>query len=372
MNKRAFTILELLVAMALMVVLLAISAVVFKTSVQAQQTASATAEIMQKFQAITHQIKTDLEGLEKDAEICIIWKPGIDTNGDGIVDDYTQMDRMYFFTTGAFQTYATWQIQGAAKPAVLHSSLARVCYMLAGDGSGKQAADQKASKRILGRSQHIYTAANVIDDYIPDSPQINPNYGNLSIFPDWAAFTSEKNNYYEYDKKTSNQWRDEPVWLPTAASEKSEMVERILDADLFAPFGPQNGEKRGIQINPAKDLNLHMLLAQGVGQFKVQGWLDAEKRWYPQIDPNGDGNFSDTDFVPSGSGISAIVAPDLIYPYKRHSDHKYAYNLADLDKAHFNEIPGLGPALKFTFTLYDSRGVFPEGKTFTYIVYLNP
>jgi len=28
-------------------------------------------------------------------------------------------------------------------------------------------------------------------------------------------------------------------------------------------------------------------------------------------------------------------------------------------------------AIKFTFTLYDSRGVFPEGKTFTHIVYLD-
>jgi hypothetical protein len=27
-------------------------------------------------------------------------------------------------------------------------------------------------------------------------------------------------------------------------------------------------------------------------------------------------------------------------------------------------------ALKFTFTLYDSRGVFKEGQTFTHIVYL--
>jgi prepilin-type N-terminal cleavage/methylation domain-containing protein len=367
MSKRAFTILELLVAMALMVILLAISAVVFKTSVQAQQAASATAEIMQKYQALTHQLKTDLAGLRKDAEICIIWRPGIDTNNDNIVDDYTRMDRMYFFTAGSFQTYNTWPIQGVTQPQVLQSSIARVCYMLAGAGNGNQAASQKVNKRNLGRSQHIYTAANVIDNYIPPSPQTNPNYGNLCTFPDWASFTSHKNNFYEYDKKTLAQWRDDPAWLPLAVSEKSDMVERILDADLFAPFGP-----RGIQINPAKSLNLHMLLAQGVGQFKIQGWLDSEKRWYPEVDPNGDGNFSDTDFFPNGSGISASVVPDLLYPYKRYYMYKYTYNLADLDQDHFNEIPGLGPALKFTFTLYDSRGVFREGKTFTYIVYLNP
>jgi hypothetical protein len=39
----------------------------------------------------------------------------------------------------------------------------------------------------------------------------------------------------------------------------------------------------------------------------------------------------------------------------------------------FNDIfdNAVGPALKFTFTLYDSNGVFKDGKTFTHIVYLN-
>ena len=84
------------------------------------------------------------------------------------------------------------------------------------------------------------------------------------------------------------------------------MVERFW-TPIVCPFGPQNGEKRGIQINPAKDLNLHMLLAQG-WPVQSSGLAGCRKRWYPQIDPNGDGNYSDTDFVPGGSGISAIVA----------------------------------------------------------------
>ena len=37
----------------------------------------------------------------------------------------------------------------------------------------------------------------------------------------------------------------------------------------------------------------------------------------------------------------------------------------------FNEIPGLGRALKFTFTLYDSKGLIPGGRTFTHIVTLD-
>jgi hypothetical protein len=41
-----------------------------------------------------------------------------------------------------------------------------------------------------------------------------------------------------------------------------------------------------------------------------------------------------------------------------------------LNQERFEEIPGLGRALKFTFTLYDSRGIIPEGRTFTHIVYI--
>ncbi len=42
-----------------------------------------------------------------------------------------------------------------------------------------------------------------------------------------------------------------------------------------------------------------------------------------------------------------------------------------LDEEHFSMIPGLGRALKFTFTLYDSRNLIPDGRTFTHIVYLD-
>lgn len=43
----------------------------------------------------------------------------------------------------------------------------------------------------------------------------------------------------------------------------------------------------------------------------------------------------------------------------------------DLVEEYFNEIPGLGRALKFTFTLYDSKGVFENGRIFSHIVYLD-
>ncbi len=362
-RQPAFTIVELLVAMALVAVLLVVSGAVFRYSVQAYRAASAMAEIMQKYQAITYRLKTDLVGLQKEGEICVVWVPGTDTTGDNIVDKFERLDRFYFFTAGSFQTYNVWTYQegGTAKQGVLHGHTARVCYMLAGDGQGKRAADLPPHKRILGRSQHLYTSANVSTD-----------------FPNWASFTSEQNNYFEFDTKTAAQWRNEPIWNPKAASQKSDMAERILDVDLFAPFGPQGSERRGIQIAPSVPLNLHLMLAQGVGQFRVQGWFDREKRWLPEIDPNGDGDYRDSDFFLQGNSIRSDKIPGFLYPGKLHElgpgyTEKYGpYDPNNLDAEHFDSIPGLGPALKFTFTLYDSKGVFPEGKTFTYIVYLNP
>ena len=47
------------------------------------------------------------------------------------------------------------------------------------------------------------------------------------------------------------------------------------------------------------------------------------------------------------------------------------YPADQIDEEHFDAIPGLGRALKFTFTLYDSRNLIKNGRTFTHIVYLD-
>jgi hypothetical protein len=69
------------------------------------------------------------------------------------------------------------------------------------------------------------------------------------------------------------------------------------------------------------------------------------------------------------------AVPGVLYPYGgvRINNISYPREGTDdrIDRAHFNKIPGLGRALKFTFTLYDSRGILKEGRTFTHIVYLD-
>ena len=109
-------------------------------------------------------------------------------------------------------------------------------------------------------------------------------------------------------------------------------------------------------VNTGDPNSIHMLLAEGVGEFKVQVWLEPEQRWYPEVDPDGNGNLTDTDFVfdpgdPTRLDVDNLVPGRLLFGE--------------------DVINNISPALKFTFTLYDSRGIFPEGRTFTHIVYLD-
>ena len=90
-------------------------------------------------------------------------------------------------------------------------------------------------------------------------------------------------------------------------------------------------------------------------------------------DPDGDGDLSDTDFFLS----TPDAVPGVWYPYDPPYNGVIKIANSDVDndpnvlnEARFDEIPGLGRALKFTFTLYDSKGVIKEGRTFTHIVYL--
>jgi hypothetical protein len=112
-----------------------------------------------------------------------------------------------------------------------------------------------------------------------------------------------------------------------------------------------------------------MLLCEGVGEFKIQGWYDAQQRWVPEVDPDGDGDLADTHFFLNEPNN----VPGVLYNSLRGiiNINNINYSGTQIDEAHFNNIPGLGRALKFTFTLYDSKGIIKKGMIFTHIVYLD-
>jgi hypothetical protein len=217
---------------------------------------------------------------------------------------------------------------------------------------------QKPEKRILARTQHILTAdVQFLGSQVPTSAS------------DWYKWNNL--DEYEYDMNSLDKWKNIP-WL-----NKKDILTVITDVNVSDSSIYNN--IRGTMVDPADANLIHNLFCEGVGEFKIQGWYDAQKRWVPEVDPDGDGSLTDSDFFTSGGVIDPINVPGVLYPYRAWlpiSPYVQIISIIPpypdqlIDEAHFNDIPGLGRALKFTFTLYDSKGVIKNGRTFTHIVYL--
>jgi prepilin-type N-terminal cleavage/methylation domain-containing protein len=363
---KAFTLIELVVAVALLALVFSFAGVIFKVSIDSYRTACANAEIIQKLRAITDQLNADFKGLRKDGEIFVVWKaePG----------SHERSDRIMFFADGDFQSYEPYE-NGSPSPSgePIRGNVARICYMLAnkpppyadiGIVSPERPETQKPEKRILARTQHILTA----DAQFKNAP-LTPNGASSAM--DWYNW----NNIfeYEYDMNSLDKWKNIP-W-----PNKRDMLSVITDVNVA--YSTINEKIRGAMVDPADANLIHNLLCEGVGEFEVQGWSwdDVQRRWrwVPEVDPDGDGSLADSDFF-----LGSDRVPGVLYPYRAwfpippNPDeyvqiNNISYSGQLVDEAHFNEIPGLGRALKFTFTLYDSKGVFKQGRTFTHIVYLD-
>lgn len=361
-----FTLVELLVAIGLLAIVISFAGVIFRVSINAHRTAVANIEIMQKLRAITGQLDSDFKNLRKDGEIFVIWSAyAVPAGGyrDNDLDGYERFDRIMFFADGDFHSYRP-------NPMV-RGNVARICYSLANRPfkdptiDPLRPAQQKPQTRMLARNQHILTADPIL-----------ASTGDPNTFTDdlqWRLW----NNYFEYEKTTMDEWKLIP-WVV-----KASILSVICDVGIGA--SSIGTIARGSDVEPVDPNSIHMLLCEGVGEFKIQGWNDLRRRWVPEVDPDGDGLLTDTDFIPTadGTGLDPVKVPGVLYPYRSWYDTAFtdpnnyfqinnmSYPGRLLNQANFNSIPGLGRALKFTFTLYDSKGIFKEGRTFTHIVYLD-
>ena len=336
-----FTLIEILVAIGILALVMSFSSVIFKVGIGAHRTAIATTEIMQKLRAITDQLNDDFKGLRKDGEIFVVWvaKPLTTADyKDNDLDGYERFDRIMFFADGDFQSY---------KLPIVRGNIARICYMIANKGNISAEA-QDRNKRVLARNLHILTA--------------DPS---LADFPDFDSFSDtqwyEWNNRFEYDKISLDGWKN--------ISWQNKINTLTATTDIQISGTTVNEAIRGVNVESADANSIHMLLCEGVGEFKIQGWYDARQQWIPEVDPDGDGNLADTHFFLSEPNN----VPGVLYPAPTGiiNINNINYSGTQVDETHFNAIPGLGRALKFTFTLYDSRGIIKNGMTFTHIVYLD-
>ncbi len=371
--RRAFTLMEMVVALGIMAIVMSFAGVIFRVSTDSHRLALANAEIMQKLRAITEQLDSDFRGLRKDGEILVFWRAERKANYTGAnrnaEEAFDRFDRIMFFAQGDFQTYR-------ANPTV-RGNMAWISYALASGPSANPAEPnrpqrQKPERRVLARTEHILVAPLKTLD--PNDPLGTGKFTD-DQWRDWMSST-------EYDVITMRGWETMPV------AAKVDLLSVIGDVQVVGAQGSstKNSTIGGVTLDPNKPGSLHAFMCRGVGQFQVQGWSDTEHRWIPQVNPNGDASLQDdSDFVlegdephgpdvpggwnpHQGSDLHPQNVPGIWYPHGPAIIGNTAINPLDRD---FYAVPGLGRALKFTFTLYDSRGLVKGGRAFTHIVYLD-
>ncbi len=385
--KKAFTLIELVVSVGILALMLSFASVIFKVSIESHRIAGANAEIMRKFRAITDQLNADFKGLRKDADIFVAWYGDYDTD----LGKYMRFDRIFFFANGDFHTYDPAPLipLGSGEKFV-RGNLAWICYSPARRPDGTRAwqftspnPDQRELERrsrILARAQHVLTA----DPTVFFTSYVSPGPGRGMSSRYTATLWKEWGQQYEHEKLSLAEWKNIDI---ADANDKADIFTAATDVPITG--NPVLEWYSGAIIDPADPNDIHKLLCEGVGQFMVQGWSDAQQRWIPEIDLDGDGEAATgwTDFVinPATGDLDKGAFIRVWYPYRSENSLWSGLRIGDgtgqynsnpvlqtlVNEERFNEIPGLGRALKFTFTLYDSKGIIKDGRTLSHIVYLD-
>lgn len=349
-SKKAFTVVELMVAMALIAILMALSSLIFATAVRAHRTADSTLEITRRAEAICRQLSADFRGLQKDGEIFLVWVASPALNKDGVQIaplQYQKFDRIVFFADGDFQTYNPQPTRAAGVTKPLTGNLARISYVPAKDGNSVRAAYQPdRKKRILSRTQHLVTADSDFLDF--------PDFSAA-----WDPDDFERKNFfdYEYQTMTMAEWTNlsNPAHPNVAAKNNILTILSDIQNILFVDGSVIEG---GPTVDSQDSDTYHNYFCEGVGEFGIQIWLKNQQRWFPQLDPDQDGNYTDSDYPTVGSVIHPSQVDGVLYDGTGEGNLKTAYNGISLEFT----------ALKFTFTVHDTKGLFPDGRTFTHIV----
>ena len=197
--RKAFTLMEMIVALGILAVVMSFAGVIFQVSADSHRLAMANAEIMQKLRAITEQLDADFRGLRKDGEVLVFWRaqrkdpknyPDLTkyaAQNPNVEEAFDRFDRIMFFADGDFQTYGTYG--NPAKP--IRGNMARICYALANEPSDNPSdpnrpQSQKPSRRVLARTEHILVPPSTTAD--PADPL------GMSKFTDsdWRDWMSNK------------------------------------------------------------------------------------------------------------------------------------------------------------------------------------
>ena len=350
-TNKGFTLIELVVAVALLAMVIFFSSTIFKVSIGAHRTAGANAEIMRKLRAITDQLNADFKGLVKDAPL-LIWFQ------QDPADTSQRYDQIMFFANGDFQS--TQVPVDTGEP--IRGNIARIYYghaMVNLLNPWQQQGDYER-ERIFARRRHILTAATDIYTW-PHADDVSGTFGD----EDFAAPKGYNyNEIFEHDSLSLAVWKIIPI---DVYNDPCSIIDTCFGLRPWIDMGDPN--------------TFHKLMCDGVGSLAVQ-WAywdpnDNELRWFPSDDPDGDIFTDDSHF-----GLMNVIPKS---PYIGDDMFGGLFNIPNTDRTNYwfsapwmqyklgNTFPSdfCPEALKFTFTLYDSKKILEKGRTFTHIVYLD-
>jgi prepilin-type N-terminal cleavage/methylation domain-containing protein len=381
-KSRAFTLIELVVSIAILVMVISFAGVIFKVSIKAHRTATANTEIMQKLRAITDQLNNDFKDVRKDAPF-MIWFQQEATDPD------QRYDQIMSFADGDFQSTQLYDYDYSVPPPAplvparagvpIRGNVARIFYGQASvyaptaglifpweqRGQARPEPMLNRGDRILVRRRHILTSDPRLAPW--------PVPGNIASTFDTSFGGYRKNDIYEHDSLSLAQWK---------TVNRAAYNNPILNACFVSRTEFHTGDPNTFQ----------RLMCKGVSSFAIQWayWdpVYTKFHWFPSSDPDGDGNPVDSHFqlmlmngypvpgreIPGYGNFNTFgtffnVATGQINYWGPVSEMIYAYDFTNNSNKTF-AVDFFPEALKFTFTLHESKGIIKGGRTFTHIVYL--
>jgi prepilin-type N-terminal cleavage/methylation domain-containing protein len=281
--RKAFTLIELVVALAILAIMMMFASSIFRYSINAQRMAVANSEIMQKLRVITEQLDADFRGVMPQ------YGGGIRDQDDTFVVNSVsttiRSDSIAFFANGDFRS--TQQYKSGSTAATVVGNAAAIFYGTfdLNPYYKKNNSLPAPQERMLLRGQTILCGA---DSTLPDV-----NWGG-----EYYRTSLEKCRLTP-PYKSLDQWLQRPEFDPTKA-------------DSFLKYWP-------------------MYLAKGVNNFTI-------------------------------SYLQAGVGPK--------SGERIPWHRLAGRTVRFDDPNGPPRSVKFEFTLYDSRGIIKNGRTFSHIVML--
>lgn len=413
--RPGFTLAELMVSVAVLLVLMTMVAWIFSTATRASSVATASNELNAFARAAENQFGRDLDGLLKDSFIGIWYQLTEDPRYAGASPKrYLRTDRIVFFTAGDHSSIKQLRDQrsvrdwpsgqalidppgasGLLNPGPIRGSVAKVFLGHSYPTDQTDTANANTDPRtwvLTRRSQVVAPDLNIA----PVRHVLNN-----------VVTKSMEADQLEFELRGPDIW--ERLWLsPTTADDPL--------ADLFGTNGlgglmtenPETyfdwldftGASTGIRywgamrrpvVNIKDNIGMHMLFLPGCAEFKVQRWIErwptngaalgpnsryGMPRWWPEEDLDGNGiphetdscDFAASGYVLTGNTINireyfngpfppgewSLEDPPR-YPTTETTEAPWLYFSAD-------DVPR---AIKITIRLFDQNLRIADGQVFT-------